>query len=197
VSTLIGIPVKPFTVAKRRLAGVLDADRRRRLGQAIALRTARIAGSMADARIVTGDAGVADWARSHGIDTLAEEAGGGLDGAARTIVAAADHEWVVLHADVPLLQAEDVKAVLDTAGDVVVPSHDGGTSLIKGRGDFTFSFGPASFHRHLAHRPSARVLTTPGLGLDLDTAADLETARRLPAGRWLDDVLGPITSGAS
>jgi 2-phospho-L-lactate guanylyltransferase len=194
VSILIGVPVKPFTVAKRRLSGVLDAATRRKLGQAIALRTARQAMAVgADVRIVTGDAGVARWAQGHGLGTLAEEPTGGLDGAARRVVAAADGRgWVVLHADLPLLQPTDLARVIDIEGDVIVPAHDGGTNLIKGRRPFPFAYGPASFHRHLAQRPSSRVLTTPGLALDLDTPADLATAVRLPDGAWLGAILDPI-----
>jgi 2-phospho-L-lactate guanylyltransferase len=194
VSILIGVPVKPFTVAKRRLSSVLDAAMRRKLGQAIALRTARLAMAVGgDVRIVTGDAHVARWAEGYGLGTLAEEPDGGLDGAARQVVAAADgREWMVLHADVPLLNPADLAGVIGVGGDVIVPAHDGGTNLIKGRGSFRFAYGPASFHTHLAQRPSARVLTTPGLALDLDTPADLATAVRLPDGAWLGEILDPI-----
>lgn len=198
MSILVGIPVKPFTVAKRRLSTMLDGDRRRRLGQAIALRTADIARSLdLDVRIVTGDVTVTDWAAAHGLATIAEEPGGGLDGAARKVAAATDDEWIVLHADIPLVEPRDLAAVLRTPGEVLVPAHDGGTNVIKGFGSFPFSYGPASFHRHLARRPMARVVSTAGLALDLDTPRDLETARRLAAGAWLEDIVAVIPAGAS
>jgi 2-phospho-L-lactate guanylyltransferase (CobY/MobA/RfbA family) len=71
---------------------------------------------------------------------------------------------------------------------VIVPSHDGGTNVIAGRGTIVeFSYGQASFHRHLAQNPGALVVTSPQLALDLDTSLDLIRAEALPAGRWLRD----------
>lgn len=192
MSVLTGIPVKSFTVAKRRLAPVLDAATRSRLGRAIALRTAgcaRAAG--ADVRVVAGDDAVDRWAVAHGFQVLREPPGGGLDAAAGVVAAATTGEWAILHADLPLLAMSELRRVLAVDGFAIAPAHDGGTSLIKGRGSFPFAYGPASFHRHLAARPDSTVFTSPGLALDLDTPEDLDTARRQPGGDWLETVLRP------
>lgn len=190
MTLLVGIPVKPFTVAKARLSPVLDAPTRRRLGMAIAARTARCAAETgADVRIVTGDDGVAAWAERLGFGVLDEPPGGGLDGAAGAVAAARPDAWAVLHADLPLLSVREFEMALANAGPVIAPAHDGGTSLVKASGSFRFAYGPGSFQRHLAALPSATVVVAPGFALDLDTARDLDVARRVEAGRWLEDLL--------
>jgi 2-phospho-L-lactate guanylyltransferase len=188
-SLLAGVPIKPFGIAKARLAPTLDARSRSRLGRAIAAHTLRtVAASGATPVVVTGDAGVARWAQRHGWPVIDEPEGGGLDGAAQAVVAAAgDERWAVVHADLPLVTAADLAAAWQTsAGQVAIaPAHDGGTSLVAGSGPFRFSYGPGSFHRHFRNAPGAAVLVRPGLALDLDTVADLDVALALPAGAWL------------
>lgn len=182
---LIGIPVKPFGVAKARLGPLLDAPARAELGIAIAARTVGVAAEVAETVVVTGDAGVASWASSLGVDAVIEEPGG-LDGAAAALVAAArGRPWLLVHADLPRLGADDLSAVLDgldAAGDVLAPSWDGGTSAMGGRGPKAFSYGPGSFHAHLRATPSAAVVVRPGLALDLDTPADYRAWRRWSGG---------------
>lgn len=186
---LAGVPIKPFGIAKARLAAALDAKGRLRLGRAIAAHTLRtVAASGVTPAVVTGDAGVAGWAQRHRWAVIEEPAGGGLDGAAQAVVGAAgDRQWAVLHADLPLVTADELAQAWEAAatGMVIAPAHDGGTSLVAGAGPFTFSYGPGSFHRHLRCAPGATLLVRPGLALDLDTVADLEVALRLPAGAWL------------
>ena len=157
---------------------------------AVAARTARCAAETgADVRIVTGDRTVAAWAGRLGFGVLAEPPGGGLDGAAGAVAAAAPDGWAVLHADLPLLSLRELEMALTTPGPVLAPAHDGGTSLVTASGSFRFAYGPGSFQRHLAALPSARVIVTPGLALDLDTARDLAVARSLESGKWLEKVL--------
>ena len=188
------IPIKPFGVAKARLAGRLGAADRSRLGKAVAARTAAAATDAgALVAVVTGDAGVAHWARSHGYLTVDEgpPSGRGLNWAAEIAVAEAARRqrcWAVIHADLPLVIPGALGEVFAAAerGAVVVPSHDGGTNIIAGNGVAAhFSYGTASFHRHLAMRPHSTIINRADLALDLDTAADLERAIELPAGRWL------------
>lgn len=191
MNLLVGIPVKPFTVAKARLGPVLDAGARRELGKAIAARTAQCAAETgAQVCIVTGDEGVAAWAHRLGFAVLIEPPGEGLDGAARAVAAAAPHDWAVLHADLPLLTRHELAMAFGCAGPVLGPSHDGGTNLVRSSGPFPFAYGPGSFRRHRAAAPLATIVTTPGLALDLDTPRDLSVARSLGAGRWLKELLG-------
>ena len=192
---LAGVPIKPFGIAKARLAPALDAGARSRLGRAIAAHTLRtVAASGATPAVVTPDAGVARWARRHGWSVIDEPPGGGLDGAALAVVAAAgDAHWAVVHADLPLLNERDLIDAwhASAAGVVIAPAHDGGTSLVAGVGRFRFSYGPGSFHRHLRTAPAATVLVRSGLALDLDTVADLEVAVGRSEGAWLRRYAAP------
>lgn len=178
---LVGVPVKPFGVAKARLAPVLGAGERSRLGMAIAARTLELASMVGRSAVVTGDEGVADWAHGLGHDVVWEHPGG-LNGAARATVHAAGTEpWILLHADLPRLAAADLQVTVEALaahGAVLAPSSDGGTSLIATTGPMAFSFGAGSFRRHLSALPRARVLVRPGLALDLDTPADLHAWQR-------------------
>lgn len=181
---LIGVPVKPFGVAKARLSPVLDGPGRSRLGISIAARTLGIASKVGLGAVITGDGGVGEWATDLG-HAVIWELPGGLDGAARALVAAAGSDpWLLVHADLPRLSEEDLQAAilsLTVDGAVISPSSDGGTSLIGSSGETSFSFGPGSFQRHLAGIPHARVLVRPGLALDLDTPADYHAWRRSSA----------------
>jgi 2-phospho-L-lactate guanylyltransferase len=188
---LIAIPVKPFGVAKRRLAGVLDAAERSRLGREVASRTIAAAQRTgAHVAVVTADRGVAAWARSQGTSVIVDP-GSGLDNAALAAVEAAHGvPWVIVHADLPLVAPADMVTALDaleTDGSVIAPSYNGGTSVLGGRGAFTFRYGPGSFHRHLAQAPQMTVLTTIGLAIDLDAPSDLEAAKRHALGSWLSE----------
>ncbi|MDX2343146.1 MAG: 2-phospho-L-lactate guanylyltransferase [Acidimicrobiia bacterium] len=191
---LAAIPIKPFGVAKRRLSSHLDAAARSRVGKAIAERTAEAATDAgALVAVVTGDAGVAQWARAHGYLTIDESVStaSGLDGAAEAAVLEATRRqrpWAVIHADLPLVTPAALHTVFAAAahGPVLVPSYDGGTNVVAGTGSgFRFRYGEASFHRHLAANHAARIITNFQLALDLDTTADLARVLDLDSGGWL------------
>jgi 2-phospho-L-lactate guanylyltransferase len=191
---LIAIPVKPFGVAKRRLSPVLDAKRRSVLGREIAARTVAAARATgAPVAVVTADSGVEAWARNQGVGVIADP-GQGLSAAACAAVAAAgSRPWIILHADLPLIAPSDLAPVvagLETAGSMIAPSYDGGTSVLAGFGVFPFHYGPASFRRHVAlARPAPVVIVRVGFAVDLDGPSDLLTASRHPRGVWLADFL--------
>ena len=161
---LAAIPIKPFGVAKARLAPVLGQAERSRLGRAIAARTARIAAAAgAEVIVVTADEGVAAWAETESIGVLREDPdlGGGLNGAAATAVRHATDlgvRWAIVHADLPVAAEGDLRRVFEAASRaaVIAPSYDGGTNAIGGGGgDFPFAYGAGSYHRHLASSPEA------------------------------------------
>lgn len=189
VSLLIAIPVKPFGVAKARLQPLLDAAQRSRLGKAVAAHTVGEAlATGARVAVVTGDSGVERWAKRLGAIVVREapEHGTGLDGAANAAVAAAGaagRDWLILHADLPLLSAADLRGAMARSGSarfLLAPSYNGGTTLIMGSGPFPFSYGVGSFHRHLrAAGGDAEIIVRTGLALDLDTPRDLAMARNL------------------
>lgn len=196
-TVLAAIPIKPFGVAKRRLADRLDGATRSRVGRCIAARTATAAGDAgALIAVVTGDTGVAAWARANGYLAIPETNAGGLDGAAEAVVAEAarcHRTWAVIHADLPLITPAALAPVFElaTSRSVLVPSHDGGTNVIAGSGTaFRFAYGRASFHRHLAAYPNSSVVTDVRLALDLDTGDDLTRVLAHPLGAWLAPLLG-------
>jgi 2-phospho-L-lactate guanylyltransferase len=89
---------------------------------------------------------------------------------------------LVIHADLPLLSVDDIAALIegDGGGLSIAPDRHGtGTNALalNEPSGFGFAFGPDSFRRHYAAaRGTARVVTRLGLGLDIDTADDLEAA---------------------
>jgi 2-phospho-L-lactate guanylyltransferase len=196
---LAAVPIKPFGIAKRRLSPVIDAETRSRLGRAVALRTVRIIDEAgAHPVVVTADGGVADWAASHGVETIVDP-GAGLNAAAATAVAAARSRglpWAVVHADLPCASADDLRAVfsvIPNRGMVISPAHDGGTNVMAGDVDrFGFGYGPSSYHHHLraAVRLPRRIVVRWGLALDLDSPADLARAMASSRGSWLGEIVG-------
>lgn len=180
------IPIRSFHEAKKRLASVLSSADRARLAEALAGRTIAAVHDAGLTPTVISSAGeVLAWADDSGVATVADP--GSLDAAAH--LATAVPEWLVVHADLPLLRPSDLGG-LTSAGDarpVVAPSYDGGTTAILGSGPFPFSYGPASFHRHVAH--AARVHVAPGFLLDIDRPGDLEAAQHHSDGAWLQSVL--------
>lgn len=195
MEVLAAVPARQSISPKSRLASVLSPEVRRLLSLEMAARVLK-AVSEAGARplVLAADRPVLDWATERGWDAVLDRrpslnaaAAGAVEVAERLDVA-----WMVVHADLPLLAPEDIRAAagaLESAGWVLAPSSDGGTSLIGGRGDpgFDFAYGKASFHRHLSrlrHR-SPRILYRLGLALDLDRPSDLQAVLSHPRGRWL------------
>lgn len=190
------LPVKAFHLGKERLAESLTPDARVALAQAFAIRTADTAAAAGMIPlIVAGDYEVAEWALIRGIPTI-DDPGIDLSAAAAAGVdwaEAADSAWMVIHCDLPLLQVAELTGLaeaLEKSGAVIAPSADGGTSALGAVGPAVFAYGPGSFHRHLARMPEAVVIARTGLLHDVDSPADLASARRHSRGMWLDDVIG-------
>lgn len=183
------IPVKILAQGKSRLAGVLDGSQRARLTQRMLARLLHELAALPQITktvVVTRDAQAAQIAAAHGVETLAEPAGVGLNGAlmaGRARVRRAGGAWMlILPSDLPLATAVDVAAVLATAdGRGVVICGDErqtGTNalLLPTAVSFRFQYGPDSLRRHVAE---ARRLQLPltivdntRLRFDLDTPQD-------------------------
>lgn len=136
--------------------------------------------------VVTNDSQVESWARDARIQ-LIEDPGGGLDAAAAAAAnwaMNAGMPWVIVHGDLPRLKVHDVTSVCDglkRSDAVIAPSADGGTSAIGSRRPVEFSYGPASFHRHLARLGQPEVVVRTGLLFDIDDAHDLRQAGLEPS----------------
>ena len=185
------IPVKSFQLAKGRLATAIPAETRARMSRELAMRTVEASRSAAfSPLVVAGDAAVLAWCRDNDVDAIADP-GGGLDQAAASGIDG-NGKWVVIHADLPLLDGEDLAAiasVIETGREVIAPSSDGGTSVIGAARDIAFAYGPGSFHRHLARLIEPVIVARVGLLLDIDSGADLEAARAHPHGAWLNALI--------
>lgn len=190
------LPVKPFRLGKERLAESLTPNARVTLGQAFAVRTADTSATAGlIPLIVAGDLEVAEWALLRGIPTI-DDPESDLSSAAAAGVEwarAAECAWIVLHCDLPLLQVGELTELanaLEESGAVIAPSADGGTSALGGSSPVEFAYGPGSFVRHLARIQGAAVIARIGLLHDVDSPADLISARRHPRGKWLETVVG-------
>ena len=190
ITPLVALPVRSFSGAKDRLGTRFDAPSRARIARALASRTAEVVSrSGVEPLIVSSGEDVAKWATENDLRCLPEPASGGLNAAASVApVAAGTEPWLILHADLPCLSVNDLTTAYIGLNDhpfVVAPSHDGGTTAIGGRGSFEFSYGPASFHRHLRAAPGHLVVSSFGFLLDVDSVADIDAATNHPRGAWL------------
>lgn len=189
------VPVKSFTHGKQRLADLLSTEQRQILGQAMVEHVTRVVTEAGLIPVlVTGDVDVATWAARMAIPSVPDP-GQGLDAAAHAGVDWASHSksrWVVLHSDLPLLTRSEVGEfwARSDSGDVIAPSADGGTSAISSATSPRFAFGEASFSRHLSRLDDPSIITTVGFLHDVDSPADLISARGHPRGRWLERILG-------
>lgn len=162
---------------------MLDSKSRSRLGMALAQRTIEtIKESGARVVVLAADEIVTDWSQHLGFESL-RQTGPGLNAAASELVDVASGPWAIVFADLPLLGPADVAALIDSMnrGQVIAPARDGGTNAIGGhQGAIEFTYGPGSFHRHLAalrRMGPTEVLARTGLALDLDTPQDLRHAQ--------------------
>ncbi|MDQ4127780.1 MAG: 2-phospho-L-lactate guanylyltransferase [Actinomycetota bacterium] len=183
------VPVKALAETKSRLVPVLNPGARAGLtlymmGRVV--RALREAG-VGDICIVSPDPVVLDEAKGRGAAPLPQRSLGlnpALEeGRARALAGGAS-ALLVLPADLPLLDKDDVGAVLEAAGEGpgVVLSPDGARSgtnalLVRPPDAMPFLFGPESFEAHLgaarARGLEVRVCERSHLAFDLDTAGDL------------------------
>jgi 2-phospho-L-lactate/phosphoenolpyruvate guanylyltransferase len=90
---------------------------------------------------------------------------------------------LIIHADLPLLLAEDVRHLLDAAeadGIALATDRSGEGSNVLAIADgrpFDFRFGPNSKRLHAAQSPGIAVIQRDSLSADIDTPDDLMFAR--------------------
>ncbi len=174
------VPIRDFS-GMTRLSPLFSDDERRATAISLATRVgeacARAGTSVA---VLSADDEVRAWATSHAWRTI-EDHGHDLSTAVHYAVTAIDDPWMVVHADLPLVDPDALLRVAraaDVAGTSLSPSLDGGTNVIASTGEFPFAFGPDSFTAHLAARPSASVLVDRQLALELDTPSHALALRR-------------------
>ncbi len=187
---MILIPVKEQRNAKQRLSGVLDADERVALAQAMledVLDAVAATAPRPAVSLVTSDAHAMLLAQRHGFSIIedAENAGesAAIEMATRSCVQRGVAWTLVIPGDAPLVTAKEIETILKSASDagsVLAPD-------VKGRGSnavlrrpadlFPLRFGNDSFAPHLesarATGKTCVVLQLPGIALDVDDPSDL------------------------
>ncbi len=185
MAAVLLVPVKAFPLAKSRLATSVRPPGRAALARRMATAVLRAAGPLSKA-VVCDDDRVARWAASCGAKVLWKP-GLGLNAAVSAAVddlgAAGFDEIVVAHGDLPLAKSFD--ALLGFGGVTLVPDRRGsGTNVLclPAGTTFTFRYGIDSFAKHQQEAIDAglavRVIPDADLGLDIDTADDLQELRR-------------------
>jgi 2-phospho-L-lactate/phosphoenolpyruvate guanylyltransferase len=187
------VPVKDRRGTKSRLAPIIDPGARAGLTLYMMGRVVRAIAEagVEDVCVVSPDRMVLEEAKRRGATPLIQESRGlnpALEEGRRRALELGASTLLVLPADLPLLDAGDVRAVLQEAGEApsAVISPDGGRSgtnalLIQPPDVLPFAFGADSFEAHLgaARRRSldVRICQRPHLAFDLDTAEDLARLR--------------------
>lgn len=191
------VPVKPLRRGKSRLAEALTEDQREELNRVLLERTLKTLIELKEVEqvlVVSRDSAALAIARDLGARTVQEDGAPALNTALTraTVVAQvyASRGVLVIPADLPLLTAADVLALLERASDppvvVIAPDrHREGTNalLLAPANLIEYDFGGNSFQRHCdrARRAGARleIVDLPSLGLDLDLPEDLELVRQM------------------
>lgn len=177
--------------AKQRLTPLLSHQERAQLAWTMLRDVSRALMACQDADrivVVTSDQGVMRYARGLGWDVVAERAqvseSQSVDFACSTLRAQGARAVLRIPADIPLVQPEDVDALLNlelaSPAAALVPSRDGtGTNaLLRLPPDlFPSRFGTDSFRLHQDEAQAAgvplTVLDNPRIALDVDEADDL------------------------
>lgn len=185
------LPVKDLQHAKQRLAGILSAKERRTLFAAMLEDVlAALAGcaGLAGILVVTRDQEAWRLAGRYGARVLLEDENRGHTAAsslgARTLAQEGLSGMVQVPADIPLVTARDIAALLEVHGAApavtLSPSRDqrGSNAVACSPPDILpLRFGEDSFFPHLRRAKALgiepQVVTRPGLALDVDTPADL------------------------
>lgn len=182
------IPVKGFDTGKSRLSAALADDERTALVRTLVKRTIGCAFAAVgpDATyLLSLDAEVVAAADRNGARGLLQDGGGLNEGLDQLRHRLEPRRTVILPADIPHLDARDIRAHALVGGLGITPDRARmGTNLLSvpRPGAVRFRFGYDSFYEHLraARRAglAVTVIDSPRLRLDLDRPRDL---RRLGA----------------
>jgi 2-phospho-L-lactate guanylyltransferase len=194
---MILIPVKDLRGAKQRLAEVLSQEQRTLLAEAMLADVVEAVVGWKDhppASLVTSYPPAIAMARECGFEVIEDPENPGETGAiAMATQVAIEHsarETLVLPGDMPLVTSRELQAVYAAApaeGVLLVPASDGrgSNAVLRRPADLIpLRFGNDSF---VPHRKAARatgkpvvVLELEGIGLDIDTPADLAALLSVP-----------------
>jgi 2-phospho-L-lactate guanylyltransferase len=195
VSARIIVPHRGLEQAKTRLATTLSPEERIFLASQLLQRVLRVSREVTeDIVVISPSRALREIVEGSGARLAVQRGMGlneGLEEARFDAIADDIETMVVLHGDLPNLQASDVETMLNalppdgSAGVAIAPDRAGtGTNglVLRPPGVIGFRFGAGSFARHLAEVERAGVplvaVNRTGIAFDLDTPEDLA--------RWLE-----------
>jgi 2-phospho-L-lactate guanylyltransferase len=193
------VPVKNLTGAKQRLSAALNPQERYDLYRAMLTDVLRaLAGTSAldGIALITRDAEAEQLAAEFGAETITEAKNSGQTSAVHhgiaELMARGVKSILQVPGDVPLATAAEfsqvIAAHLPAPAMTIVPARDqqGSNCVVCSPPDsVALRFGDNSFFPHLEAARQAHIKPTivplPGLGLDIDSPADLEVLIGQPA----------------
>ena len=198
MSTFAVVPVKDLWGTKSRLSPILDPNARAGLTMYMMGRVldALLEAGVEGVGVVSPDPVVLQTATEHGAIPLIQKSQGlnpALEEGRIWALKQGASRLLVLPADLPLLEVEDVRAILDVSGDgqddapSVVISPDAaraGTNalLLRPPDAIPFSFGEGSYDQHVRAAVErgidVEVRERTHLAFDLDTGEDLARLRQ-------------------
>ncbi len=196
------VPFRSLYQGKSRLAPELaDRDRRKLVAAMLGdtLESLRKCALLDQVLLLTDDTEAAALARGLGVAAVGEPAGArGLNAVVQQLAndLASDYdELLVVHGDVPLVQAEELEqlilahrrlAVGRPAVSLVPDRHQSGSNglLCSPVNSMRFYYGPDSLAKHLAFARvqglQSQTVELAGAGLDIDEPADLDCLKAHP-----------------
>lgn len=193
------VPVKPLRRGKSRLGGVLSEEERTLLNYSLLGQTLTLLTNIKEVDqtlVVSRDPSALALAREYGAKTIQEESTPQLNTAlTRATILAQVYSTegvLILPADLPLVQPDDIQQIIHLAEKppvmVIAPDRrrDGTNCLlVNPAGLIRYAFGPESFEKHceLARKAGARleIVENQAIGLDLDLPEDLDLIRQMQA----------------
>jgi len=184
------IPVKPLRRGKSRLAKVISADKRADLNQYLLEHTIRVLNTIDEIEhilVISRDKEALSQARELGARTVQEHGSPGLNTALSRAVEVAKSSKacgiLIIPADLPRLEADDIKSILAHKNDppvvAIAPDwkQEGTNALFVCPPDLIdFKYGKGSFEKHSqqARQVGVRleICNLPSLELDLDEPED-------------------------
>ena len=186
------VPVKPLRRGKSRLSSVLSEDARADLNRRLlihTIETLKKMGEIVDVLVVSRDAHALSIARDHRARTLLEDGAPhlniALERATQVAISYKSNSVLVLPADLPQIDEEDIRAMLEAGSKppvvVLAPDYrNEGTNalLMNPAGIIEYDFGEGSFDRHRQRALEAgvdlKICELPSLAHDVDLPEDLD-----------------------
>lgn len=185
------LAVRPFDEGKSRLADVLTKKERIALNFKFLYRTFLVSLQIFPPELITvvsrSDAQLkaARIAGAHALPEQGENLNDALRQGARDAVDRGATAILSLSSDLPYLEADDIRSILDSPADVVIATDVAGTGtnglLLRPAFAIPYRYGTGSLAAHLAESAAAgkaaAIIKRPGIARDVDTPADLNALR--------------------